>query len=292
MYGRLDPWERPSRLASYERMFVRPKRPYKAAEYAEARHLREEEGLPMKKIASRLGVSPGSVHLWTKDIKIAPEYAERNSRLCRDAARAAWTESNRRRRLAYQEEGRARSRSGDPLHQAGCMLYWAEGSKSRNSLVLANSDANLMRYFRHFLTRCFAIDPSRLAMSVNVYLNNGRTIDQVERYWLKALDLPQSCVRKHIVNHFPTSSSGRKTERLPYGTCHLKLHDTRIVQHIFGAIQEYGGFDEPRWLDGPARKPRRKPSPPAGTRAGPSGRGGGSRPGPRQPSGRRRGPTR
>jgi hypothetical protein len=29
---------------------------------------------------------------------------------------------------------------------------------------------------------------------------------------------------------------------------------THLVQHIFGAIQEYGGFEEPRWLDGPPRK--------------------------------------
>ena len=40
--------------------------------------------------------------------------------------------------------------------------------------------------------------------------------------------------------------------------CRLRLHSTRVVQHIFGAIQEYGGFDEPRWLDGP---PRRRPTP-------------------------------
>ena len=31
---------------------------------------------------------------------------------------------------------------------------------------------------------------------------------------------------------------------------------TRILQHIYGAIQEYAGFEEPRWLDGPPRKPR------------------------------------
>jgi hypothetical protein len=28
----------------------------------------------------------------------------------------------------------------------------------------------------------------------------------------------------------------------------------QLVQHIYGAIQEYAGFDEPRWLDGPPRK--------------------------------------
>ena len=28
----------------------------------------------------------------------------------------------------------------------------------------------------------------------------------------------------------------------------LTVYDTRIVQHIFGAIQEYGGFERSDWL--------------------------------------------
>jgi len=43
---------------------------------------------------------------------------------------------------------------------------------------------------------------------------------------------------------------------VPYGVCRLCLGDTRIAQHIYGAIQEYGGFEEPRWLDGPPIKRR------------------------------------
>jgi hypothetical protein len=31
---------------------------------------------------------------------------------------------------------------------------------------------------------------------------------------------------------------------------------TRILQHIYGAIQEYSGIDQPEWLDGPPRKPK------------------------------------
>jgi hypothetical protein len=42
---------------------------------------------------------------------------------------------------------------------------------------------------------------------------------------------------------------------LPYGVCSIRiLRSTHLVQHTFGAIQEYAGFDEPRWLDGPPRK--------------------------------------
>jgi hypothetical protein len=35
---------------------------------------------------------------------------------------------------------------------------------------------------------------------------------------------------------------------LLYGTCKLTI-STQIVQHIYGAIQEYCGFDRPEWLD-------------------------------------------
>jgi hypothetical protein len=35
---------------------------------------------------------------------------------------------------------------------------------------------------------------------------------------------------------------------LPHGTCRLAVHDTQIVQHIYGAIQAYGGFDREEWL--------------------------------------------
>ena len=51
------------------------------------------------------------------------------------------------------------------------------------------------------------------------------------------------------INPLPTSSSGLKKNRLPYGVCTLNVHSTELVQHIYGATQEYAGFEEPRWLD-------------------------------------------
>jgi len=55
-------------------------------------------------------------------------------------------------------------------------------------------------------------------------------------------------VWKHMLNHMPTSSSGRAKNKLPYGVCTLRVHNSWMLQHIYGAIQEYGGFDEPAWL--------------------------------------------
>jgi hypothetical protein len=32
---------------------------------------------------------------------------------------------------------------------------------------------------------------------------------------------------------------------LPYGTCRVSVHRTRIVQMLYGAIQEVAGFERP-----------------------------------------------
>jgi hypothetical protein len=139
------------------------------------------------------------------------------------------------------------------------MLYWAEGAKDRNDVRLSNSDVNLVAFFVRFLRSCFGLGPERITIRLNVYTNNGLTVREIEDRWLSALKLPRSCLRGHTLNHFPTSSSGARPH-LPYGVCQVRvLKSTPIVQHIYGAIQEYGGFEEPRWLDGPPRSARPLP---------------------------------
>lgn len=250
-------------------MFVGVGKPRDPAKYWMARRLRREQGLPFKRLAAEVGISVATAHAWTSDIELDPEQIQRNlfgptgpqnpEHIARRAA--SWKQRNRQRRLAYQADGRATAQTGNSLHMAGCMLYWAEGSKDRNTAVLSNSDVRLVAFFRRFLTECFSLGPHRYAVRLNVYLGNGLTIEQIEDYWLDALGLPRACLGVHSINHFPTSSSGRKKNKLPYGVCTLRVRrSTRIVQHIYGAIQEYAGFDEPLWLDGPARKPRKKPA--------------------------------
>ena len=128
------------------------------------------------------------------------------------------------------------------------MLYWAEGAKSRNCAKFANSDPPMALLFRRFLTDALDVDCDHIRLSINVYTNNGLSIDEIERFWLDLLDLGRDSVRKHTLNHHPTSSSGRAKSRLPYGVCFLIVNRTWVVQHIYGAIQEYAGFEEPRWL--------------------------------------------
>ena len=224
----------------------------KPDEYAAARQLRRDTGMPLKQIAVQLGVSVSSVHGWTRDIELTDEQRVRNLARAGQAAKIlaeGRMRQARKVRIEHQLDGRRRARESDPLHVAGCMLYWAEGAKDRNVVRLANSDVELVRFFVRFLKESMGVKPEQFNLRLNVYTNNGLSIDEIERYWLDALELPRSCLRKHTLNHHPTSSSGAK-RTLPYGVCTVGAkRGTAIVQHIYGAIQEYVGSDEPRWLD-------------------------------------------
>ena len=132
-----------------------------------------------------------------------------------------------------------------------CMLYWAEGSKGRNTLQIVNADANLLRVFRRCVAECFGVADERFTFRLNVHLGNGVDLREIERFWLRSLELPEACLRGHTINRVPTSSKRRRSGKLVHGVGAITvLRSTSITQHIFGAIQEYGGFDEPRWLDG------------------------------------------
>jgi transposase-like protein len=221
-----------------------------------ARELRQA-GMPYKRIAARLGVSPSSVYAWTSDIQLTEEQSAANLRgpkapLSPEGLRRrsrAWAARCRQRRAASQQEGRDAARRGDRLHLAGCMLYWAEGGKGRNAIQFTNSDPRMAAFFRRFLVEALGIAREDIRLSINVYTNNGMSIEQIETYWLDLLHLPKTSARAHMLNHMPTSSSGRARNKLPYGVARLTVNQTDKVQHIYGAIQEYAGFEEPAWLD-------------------------------------------
>lgn len=71
---------------------------------------------------------------------------------------------------------------------------------------------------------------------------------EIEGFWLELLQLPPTCLRKSTINTYSKYSKKKRRNKLPYGTCRLTVSDTRLVQHIYGAIQEYAGFEREEWV--------------------------------------------
>jgi len=216
--------------------------------------MRREEGRSVKEIARLLGVSRSSVSLWVRDVPLTDAQHEalqqRNPSYngqCNGAVARA--RIARERRWMYQQYGRALARVGDPLFVAGCMLYWAEGAKSRNQVDLANSDPELARMFTDFLRTCLEVSDAKMRVSCYLFADHEARQHEIEGFWLMTLSLPRSCLNKSMVNRYSRASQKKRTNKLPYGTCKLVVNDVRIVQAIYGGIQELAGIERPEWLD-------------------------------------------
>jgi transposase-like protein len=216
-----------------------------------AREMRAE-GSSVKEIAATLGVARSSASVWVRDVPLGPE--ERATLIARSrlgpivagelkAARA------REVRRGYQDDGRRLARERGAEYAAGCMLFWAEGSKARNSVQLVNADPEVIVFFARFLRHEFRIEDEQMVVTCNLFADHFEQQREIETYWLTRLSLPRACLRKSAVNKYSKYSQKKRTNKLPFGTCSLRVHSTRLVQTIYGSIQEYGGFDRPEWLD-------------------------------------------
>jgi hypothetical protein len=128
------------------------------------------------------------------------------------------------------------------------MLYWAEGSKGRNAVQFVNSDPEMVAYFGRFLRTYYGVADDQFRVDCNLFADHLERQREIEQFWLDTLGLPRRCLRKSTVNVYSKHSKKKRQNRLPYGTVRVCVHSTEIVQSIYGAIQEYGGFERPEWL--------------------------------------------
>jgi len=222
--------------------------------------LRRDQGMSIKNIADELKVSKGTVSLWVRDIILSQEQKNKLEERCFRGsyeARMRGGQTRRKiyyeRRRQYQEEGRRLflRYKNDLLFVSGIVMYWCEGHKTnnKNRMRFSNSDVHMMEFFIDFLRKYYDVKNEQITLVIDCYLNNGLSLSEIENYWLTSLGLSKDCSRKHRVNYYPKSSKKRtEKNKLPYGVCHLSVGDTKVIQSIYGAIQEYGRFDRPEWL--------------------------------------------
>jgi transposase-like protein len=217
-----------------------------------ARELRRAEGASIKEIARRTGAAQSSISRWVRDIELTEEQREdlriaaynghvkgrtMNARLRREA------------RVMAQEEGRMLAAQGDRLFVTGCMLYWAEGGKARNQVKFANSDPAMVAIFVRFLRTYWSLRDVDVRITCNLFADHVDRQREIEDFWLGIAGLSRDSLCTSTVNVYSKYSKKKRQNKLPYGTCRVTVSRTRIVQSIYGAIQEIGGFTRDAWLE-------------------------------------------
>jgi len=223
----------------------------KTTEQRRARELRRL-GWSIGEIERELQVSRSSVSLWVRNVELDDAAAARLSLRVALGPRTAAERSRERARVVragYQDEGRRLAHERDASYAAGCMLYWAEGAKARNSLKVINADPDVLVFFARFLRKHFGVPDDKMRVFCNLFADHVDHQTEIENFWLARLQLPRTCLRKTMVNAYSKYSQKKRKNRLPYGTTALVVNSTQILQTIYGSIQEYAGFERPEWLD-------------------------------------------
>ncbi len=225
----------------------------KKEEKEKAIYLRKVEGLSIKQIAVSLGVAKSSVSGWVKDVELTKKQLQKldtqNPAKRQFVGKRVGGEFVKRKaaekRVAFQEQGR-NDCSDFNLHLAGCMLYWAEGAKNRNGVQFANTDKFMMVLFKKFLNKLFGVSDENILITCRSHVLSPYTLSEVESYWLQQLGINRANLRK---GNIETRIPKVKKVKYPFGICTLLVHDTNLVQRIFGAIKQYVGVDDVNlWL--------------------------------------------
>ena len=106
----------------------------------------------------------------------------------------------------------------------------------------------MLRLFVRFLRTYFEGCDDTLRVTCHLFADHAERQFEIEQYWLDVVALPRSALCKSFVNVYSKYSQKKRRNKLPHGTCRVTAHSTEIVQSIYGAIQEYGGFERPEWL--------------------------------------------
>ncbi len=215
-----------------------------------------KKGLSTYDIAKTLNKSQSVVHRWVRDVLLSNKQKDeiskrRTEKILNSPNRIAYSDKCRENRLKFQNEGRELARQNIPLHIIGCMLYWAEGQKRKSkrsrSLEFANSDPHMIKLYVDFLKHSLDVETDRIKLYIRIYPNQVNNKQKIEEYWLKLVGIPKDRLGKtHILKR---STPSRKTNIHEYGHCTISVYSTNLIHHVLGAIQEYGKFDRPEWLE-------------------------------------------
>ncbi|HKC22384.1 MAG TPA: hypothetical protein VKB64_07725 [Gaiellaceae bacterium] len=217
-----------------------------------ARRIRREEGASINEIARRTGAAKSSISRWVRDVELTEDQREslRIAAYCGHVkGRTVHAQLRREARMMAQEGGRMQAQQGDAFFVAGCMLYWAEGSKDRNHVEFTNSDPEMVGFFIRFLKAYWNLRDEEIRITCNLFADHIDRQREIEQFWLDVAALRTESLRKSTVNVYSKYSQKKRRNRLPYGTCRVSVSRTRVVQGIYGGIQEIGGFKRDSWLE-------------------------------------------
>jgi transposase len=194
-------------------------------------------------IATKLGVSKGSVSAWVRHVVL--EESVLNKIKARSHSAAA-VEKRRRSRLlredadreaaiavAVKEVGQLSKRD---LFVTGVALYWGEGSKKKRGVVeFTNSDPQMIKIMKLFFVQVCEVPEEKFRG--HVYIHQHLNVSAAEKYWSGVSQISRTQFHKTSIQR---NRKRVQKDSLPKGTFAIVICDTQLRLKIEGWMRGVG----------------------------------------------------
>lgn len=178
-------------------------------------------GLNYGEIRAIIPVPKGTLSYWCQEVELTPEQIEAiRARSQSQMGIPRDTQPGRRaeiQRIRSNARGTARDLVSEPLFVAGVVLYWAEGSKSRNDFTMPNADPSALRLFISWV-RTYLDSSAEFRLSL--HLHEGNDDEVAQDYWRRALQLPGAQFTKTFVK---PRGTGHRKNKIAHGICRVRF---------------------------------------------------------------------
>ena len=126
------------------------------------------------------------------------------------------------------------------LKVVGVALYWAEGYKTdlARDVEIVNSDVLMIKLMMRWFREICNVSDNKF--KIRIQIHSGLNIKKAIGFWSVNTGIPLNQFTKPYTKISP-SSKRRIGNRHPYGVCHIRIADTKLLMKIKGWIKGLGG---------------------------------------------------
>jgi len=183
-----------------------------------------KERLSAMQIAEKLDVSNSAVCYWLTKQKV-------KKRSISEAITDLYLTKFSKKPFRLKE---AVSKFDNELKISGVMLYWGEGSKTGNSIKLANSDPEMIKLFLNFLRNICGIYEERLKALIHMYPDQNE--NELKKFWSESTGIP---IERFYKSHVHKGGPGTYKNKSRYGTIAINYSDKKLLHILLSWIDQY-----------------------------------------------------
>lgn len=165
-----------------------------------------KRGFSYSEILKKVPVAKSTLSLWLKSVGLAKDQKQRmTEKRIAGALRGAKARKDQRIRITKEIKDKARREvkriDEKDLWLIGIALYWAEGSKEKESgkgseIKFSNSDPKMILLFLKWLKKSFSMNNSELVYEL--YLHETANIENSQKYWSDILSIQKEKIRTYL----------------------------------------------------------------------------------------------